>query len=180
MTRSRYKVLDDNSPYFITTSIVGFKKIFSNQTNIDIVLDGLRFLIEQRDVEIYAFVLMPNHIHMIAKGDSLGLKISSFKSYSARCIIDALKLNKDFFLLDYFKNEKLLHKRDREHQVWQEGFHPKLISSNDMMNQKVNYIHYNPVKAGLVNFEIDWEYSSAKFYKGDSCILPITHYGNMS
>lgn len=111
---------------------------------------------------------MPNHIHLIAKGNFLGKHISSFKSYSARRIIDYLITGEDYKSLNQLKAGKLSHKRDREHQLWTEGFHPKMIYSAEVMEQKIEYIHYNPVKAGLVKSMDDWIYSSYRDYNSSS------------
>ncbi len=61
-------------------------------------------------------------------------------------------------LLEFYKKK---HKRDSQYQLWQEGFHPQQIMSDDMFRQKVKYIHYNPVKRGYVESPEYWYYSSA-------------------
>jgi putative transposase len=68
--------------------------------------------------------------------------------------------------LDQFAFRKARHKTDRDHQLWQEGSHPQQIMSDDMMRQKIDYIHYNPVKRGFVDDPIHWRYSSARNYAG--------------
>ena len=178
MGRSRYKILDEDCSYFITSSIVGKLPLFRDQKIIAMITDGLAFLIKDRNIQIYAYVIMPDHIHLIAEGKELSKHVSSFKSFSARQIIDYLISQGRTHELSTFRNLKLAHKKDREHQVWSEGFHPKQISSDEMMEQKINYIHHNPVKAGLVANELDWQHSSARFYAGKPSHLPLTSLGN--
>lgn len=128
----------------------------------------MNFMTEKRNIEINAYVIMPNHFHMIAKGKYLGLKIARFKSFTARKILDALEGQNMESWLKKFKDAKCDYKKDREHQLWMEGFHPKQMFNNEVMRQKVAYIHHNPVKSGLVNQEKNWKYSSWGDYFGSS------------
>ena len=66
------------------------------------------------------------------------------------------------------------HKKGQEYQVWEEGSQPKLITNRKMLNQKLNYIHYNPVRCGYIDDPSDWRYSSYRHYVGKECLLPIT------
>lgn len=144
----------------------------------DIITEGLRFLIQKRNISIYAYVIMPDHIHFIAQGKNLSKHVSSFKSFTARQIINTLKTENRITELKALMRAKLVHKTDREYQLWTEGFHPKQIFSDEIMIQKINYIHYNPVKAGLVSEESDWKYSSADYYVNGNCELPLTLFGD--
>ena len=145
-----------------------------------VIMDGFNFLITKRYIKIYAYVIMPDHIHFIAEGKDLSKHTSSFKSFTARKIIDCLKAENNISELTALQKAKLAHKTDRDYQLWTEGFHPKQIFSDEVMKQKINYIHYNPVKAGLVSNELDWKFSSAEFYKNGNCELPLTFFGDMS
>ena len=89
---------------------------------------------------------MVNHVHLVAKSDSLVRDISSLKSFTARKIIDYLKVNGCQNWLKKFKERKAGYKNDRQYQLWQEGCHPKQIIGDDMMR----HIHNNPVKRGYV------------------------------
>lgn len=168
MGRSRYKILDEKYPYFITSSVVNKSPAFKKPEFLRIIIDGLNFLVAERKIIIYAYVIMPDHLHLVVKGKDLSKHISSFKSYSARRILDTLEGHKLHTDLSVFKKAKRTFKRDRAHQFWTEGFHPKQIFSVKMMEQKINYIHLNPVKAGLVVYEHDWLYSSYNDYYGNS------------
>ena len=68
-----------------------------------------------------------------------------------------------------FYKEK--YKKDSEYQVWQEGFHPQMITEEEVFRQKVEYIHHNPIKRGFVEQAEHWVYSSARnYFAGDGCI----------
>ncbi len=76
-------------------------------------------------------------------------------------------------ILDQLAFYKKTHKVDREYQVWQEGIQPKLIQNNEMMKNKIEYIHNNPVKRGYVDEGQHWRYSSARDYEGLKGLLDV-------
>ncbi|MCB0073926.1 MAG: hypothetical protein KDE20_20805, partial [Caldilineaceae bacterium] len=96
----------------------------------------------------------------------LGKEMSDFKSFTARRVIDFLRDRHANRVLDQLNYRKLRHKEDRDYQLWQEGSHPQLIQGIEMMRQKVEYIHQNPVKRGYVDDPVHWRYSSARNYAG--------------
>ncbi|MEX0845626.1 MAG: transposase [Balneolaceae bacterium] len=171
MGRSRYKILDSRYPYFITSSIINGYRLLTDNRLRKVIIEGLNFMVGERKVSIYAYVIMPNHLHFIAQSENLGKHVASFKSYSARRIIDLLEERNNFEWLNRLKHSNTSLKKDRDHKLWSDGFHPKQIFSAKVMRQKLNYIHYNPVKAGLVHGEDDWEYSSYGDYFGASSSL---------
>ncbi|MEX0609324.1 MAG: hypothetical protein WD016_11560 [Balneolaceae bacterium] len=75
------------------------------------------------------------------------------------------------------KWNKRSHKVGRTYQVWQEGLHPKQLTSAEMVNQKMEYIHFNPVKSGYVDEPVHWRYSSARNYLGEEGMIPVTLFG---
>ncbi|WP_340103608.1 REP-associated tyrosine transposase [Rhodohalobacter sp. 8-1] len=177
MSRSRYIIHETEYPYFLTSSIVDGLPLFANPEIAQIVLEGFLFLQKSRDVELYGYVIMENHIHFIAKGDDLSKKLKNFKSFSARQIINFLEFGNFHRLLKQLKRAKLKHKTQSKYQVWQEGVHAKQITTLEMMVQKLDYIHENPVKRGYVDFPEHWRYSSARNYLGLKALLPVTLYG---
>ena len=173
MSRSRYRMFDDGYPYFITDTIVAWLPVFSEPIFAEIVLESWRFLQQQRGVRIFAYVVMENHVHWIARGEGLAQKVGRFKSYTARCILDEMaKLNRVTMLqeLQYYK---LRHKADQTYQLWQEGSHPQQIESDEMFEQKVEYAHNNPLRRGYVDRPEHWRYSSARDYAGKPGLLAV-------
>ncbi len=80
-------------------------------------------------------------------------------------------------ILEQFAFYKKKHKTDRTYQVWEEGSHPQLIQNDEMLIQKLDYIHQNPVKRGYVDEPVHWRYSSARNYAGNSgFFLPTLPY----
>ncbi len=174
MTRSRYKIYETTHPYFFTCTVVDWIPIFTRPDIVDILLDSWRFLIKHERLVIYGYVILENHVHFIASAENLAKEISAFKSFTARKILDLLQDLAIYSKLRQLKLHKAKHKTDRTYQLWQEGSHPQMIQNEDIMRQKLDYIHYNPVRRELVNDPILWQYSSARNYAGKPSLLPVT------
>lgn len=176
MSRNRYKIYENDYPYFITTSIVEGYPVFSNRLAAEIILEGLSFLQNKRKTVLYAYVIMENHIHLVAQSEKLSKNFRAFKSWTARSIIDQFEQNGNALYLKKFKRAKKPSHKDSYFQIWQEGFHPKQIVDDSMMIQKIDYIHNNPVKRGFVDRPEAWRYSSIRNYLGQNGLIPVTLY----
>ena len=173
MGNSRYRMYGKEYPYFLTDTIAGLIPAFSSRPFAEIVIDSLRFLQTHGRLEIYAYVLMENHMHLIASADDLAKEMGDLKSYTARKIIDHLEEYHARYTLKLLRALKPKHKTDREYRLWDEGSYPKQIQNREMMRQKVAYIHQNPVKRGYVDEAIHWRYSSARNYAGLPGLLDV-------
>ena len=173
MGRSRYKIYETHYPYFITSSCSQGISFLADPEIAHIVLESLTYVQKEFKVSLYAYVIMHNHIHCIMMGEDISSTIKKFKSYTARRIVDYLNAGGHKLLL---KKLRITDSENGEHRyrVWQEGFHPKQISNNSVMIQKVNYIHYNPVKSGFVDNTVDWRYSSSRNYEHIESLIPVT------
>ena len=116
---------------------------------------------------------MRNHFHLIISGERLTNIIQSLKRHTARKIIITAESENRKDWLEQFRKYKKSYKIKSNYQVWQEGVHPQFISSIDMLEQKMHYIHNNPVKKGYVNSPTEWIYSSARNYQEMKGILDI-------
>ena len=171
--RTRYRIVDNSYPYFLTCTIIEWLPVFTRQPYFEIVIDSLKYCRERKGLKIFAYVVMDNHLHLVAEGERLGATIKEFKSYTAKGIIELATDEGKDWLLNQFEFFKARHKTESRYQVWQEGFHPQLLDSEEMLTQKVEYIHENPVKAGLVEKAEDWWYSSAKNYMEQGGVMEI-------
>jgi REP element-mobilizing transposase RayT len=172
MGRSRYRVIG-NQPHFMTCTVVNWIPLFSQVEIAQIILDSLSFMQHQQRLLVYGYVIMENHIHLIASAANLSKEIGNFKSFTARSIIDLLKEKQSSYYLGQLKFYKLQHKIDQEYQVWQEGFHPQAILSEEMFRQKLDYIHNNPVKRGYIDDPAHWRYSSYRNYMQQPGLLQV-------
>ena len=117
---------------------------------------------------------MENHLHWVASAEDLSAQVARFKSYTARRIIDTLEREHPTHgILEQFRFYKLRHKTDQIHQVWQEVSHPKQITRDAMVEQKLDYVHQNPVRRGYVDDPAHWRYSSARNYAGQEGLIDV-------
>jgi len=171
--RNRYKIYEPTYPHFITCTVLHWLPIFTNKESVNIVIDSLKYLQQNRNLKIYAYVILENHLHLIAQSDDIAKDIARFKSFTARKIIELLKSKNVKTILDQLQFYKKAHKIDREFQLWQEGIKPKLIQGEQMMRDRIDYIHNNPVKRGYVDEPHHWRYSSARDYLGIRGLLEV-------
>lgn len=173
MGRSRYKIYEPTHPHFITCTVLHWIPIFTNKESVQIVFESLQYLQCNHNLNLYAYVILENHLHLVASSDDIAKDIARFKSYTAREILNLLKKRNIKTILDQLEFYKKAHKVDREFQLWQEGIQPKLIQSEQMMIDRINYIHNNPIKRGYVDEAKHWRYSSARDYEGDDGLIDI-------
>jgi REP element-mobilizing transposase RayT len=166
MTRTRYRIGDDRYLYFLTCTVVGWLPVFTRPQAVQIITDCWQFLQRERDPRLYVYVILENHLHFIAAAPQLANAVKSFKMYTARHILDLLEQNAAEVLLRQLRALKLRHKTDSNYQLWQEGSKPKEISNSNIMRQKLEYMHNNPVERGYVDEPVHWRYSSARNYAG--------------
>jgi putative transposase len=174
MGRSRYRVLG-SSPHFLTCTTVEWLPIFGQPELAHILLDSLQFLQTEQRLTLHSYVIMENHLHLIASASNLSKEIGNFKSFTARSIVDWLQEHRaGSYWLTRLAAAKQRHKTRQQYQLWQEGFHPQMIGSAAMLQQKLEYIHNNPVQRGYVDNPAHWRYSSYRNYVGDAGLLPVT------
>lgn len=173
MSRSRYHFTDGRVPHFLTCTVVAWLPVFTRPETVQIVLDSWRFLQAHDRITLYGFVVLDNHLHWIASAEDLSKEVGDFKSYTARRILDYLHEQKATTLLEQLMMFKARHKTGQDYQLWQESSHPQLIKDDAMMRQKLEYIHFNPIKRGYVDDPTHWRYSSARNYGGQHGLLEV-------
>ncbi len=166
-----YKISDQSALHFLTFQVVQWADVFTRKIYRDIIIDSFKHCRDHKDLEIYAYVIMSNHIHLLAKsakGDLSGT-IRDMKRHTSNQIIDAVQSKEESrreWLLMIFRYAAGGHSRNEEFQVWTHENHAEHIFSNKFIEQKIEYIHNNPVRAGLVENPEDYLYSSARCYAG--------------
>ncbi len=173
MPRSRYRVMHGQYPHFLTATINNWLPIFTRPETMDIVLDSWRFLQQDSHFEIFGYVILENHLHLVARSRDLGRDVQRFKSYTARELLSYLQAQGATRLLQMLKFFKRPHKTESTYQVWEEGSHPQIIESETVLRQKLDYIHQNPVKRGYVDLAEHWRYSSARNYAGKEGLIEV-------
>ena len=162
-------------PEFITVTCLEWKMVLQNDANKDVVIDSLRFLVREERVIIYGFVIMNNHFHMIWQmiGDHLRENVQrDFLRFTGQQILKRLR-NENSILLPTL----LVQAKDRKYQVWERNSLGIALWSPHVFRQKLDYIHDNPVRAGLCKTPEEYKYSSARFYEtGEKDWEFLSHY----
>ena len=172
----KYNFLSPTGMHYTTSTIVGWIDIFTRQIYRDIVIESLQWCQQHKGLQIYAFVLMTNHIHLVSETKDIPLAdvLGTFKRHTAAKIIEAVEARNESrkeWLLRLFKCYG--QKKGQVYQVWQHENHPIALWSQKVTGQKIDYLHQNPVRAGLVNKASDWRYSSAGQYAGLKIPPPV-------
>ncbi|OIQ95979.1 hypothetical protein GALL_219760 [mine drainage metagenome] len=148
---------------FFTATILEWKPLLKEDKYKDIIIESLRFLVKEKRVVVYAFVIMSNHIHLlwqIQAGHTKENVQRDFLKFTGQMIKYDLQKN-NTALLDSF----LVKAKDRQYQFWERNALSIDLFTEAVLMQKIKYIHQNPVKAGLCNLAETYKYSSAKFYE---------------
>jgi len=173
MGRTRYKIYEPTAPHFMTCTILHWIPIFTRTQTTDIIFDSLKYLQKNDNLKIHAYVILENHLHLVASSDDIGSSMKAFKTHTAREILKYLQKENVKTILEQLAFYKKAHKKNATYQLWQEGFQPKLIVNDKMMIDRINYIHNNPVKRGYIDEAMHWRYSSARDYEGTKGLIDI-------
>jgi len=171
---------DPEGIYFLSTAVVNWIDVFTRQQYKDILIDSLKFCIEKKGLMLYGYVIMSNHIHLIIGRTEQGKELSSiirdFKKYTSGQIIEAIAANpqesRKEWLLWMFERAGKNNSNNKKFQFWQQDNHP-IALEGDWLDQKLNYIHSNPIEAGWVSEPEHYTYSSASNYAGLGGLLNI-------
>jgi len=173
-----YKIRDQRGVYYVTFQVVYWIDIFSRQVYRDVIIESLDYCIKNKGLNVHAFVIMTNHVHAILSSDGEDLSdiIRDFKSFTGKKIIKLIPDERESrrnWLLNLFSFAGKISSKNKEHKFWTNDNHPIYLDTNYMMEEKLNYIHQNPIKAGLVYRAEDWVYSSASAYAGGERLIEI-------
>ena len=169
---SRYRA-DQNLPYFCTITVLDWVPVLIEARYIEPLIESLTYCRTHKDLQLFAFVVMPNHLHMIAAADDLHAMVRDFKRFTSRCIHERLVADRRETILSWLDQGKQRARRVRdEFSFWEDGFHPQAIYTMPVFVQKLRYLHENPVRKGLAHSPQDWWFSSARWYAGqdDVCL----------
>ncbi len=164
MPTLRINKINENLTHFLTLTIIEWIDIFTKPAYFTAIINSLKYCQRNKGLEIYEFVIMPNHLHLIigAKENyELSQIISDFKRFTTKEILSLLKNDNRRYILNLIKNS-FARKKGNQQQIWQRENYPEVIESEKFLEQKVKYIYENPVKSGLVENPEDWLYSSAR------------------
>ena len=166
--------------YFTTTTVVDWLDVFNRPRYKHIIVESLAYCQANKGLDIYAWVLMTNHLHMIVGTNgaaSIGDVLRDFKKFTSKGIVKALQENeqesRQEWLLNRFRFRAANDKKITNFKFWQDDNYVENIISYDFYRQKLNYIHENPVRQEIVARAEDYLYSSARNYAGMDGLLKV-------
>jgi REP element-mobilizing transposase RayT len=159
------KISRDN-PFLYLTSVTNKRlPVFRTDPIKEIVAKALDEARRSAGILIFAYVIMPDHMHLITDGTRRSSEaLKYFNGIAAKRVIDHLKANN--FEASLEKLRTATKKRNYCHSLWEHHPNAFAINNEETLIQKVNYVHQNPVRAGLVDRATDYLYSSARIWNG--------------
>lgn len=173
------KIDKQDAAYFLTFTVVEWVALFENDKFKKVICESLNYCLYKKGLVIYAYVIMNNHMHLVAASDNDDLSgtIRDFKKYTSGIITGLLEKEMNEHsaaVLDTFINAANKHSRNKKYQLWQQHNHPEEVYSPTFTLCKIKYINNNPVYAGLADRPQDYCYSSAVDYAGGVGPVKVT------
>ena len=176
------RIFPDNI-YFLTMTVVDWVDVFTRPGYRHIIVEALRYCQRHKGLELYAWCLMSNHLHLIAgaaEGKGLSDILRDFKRYTSRAITDSVQRDPESrrqWMLHRFGYNARIDPKSQTYKFWQAGNEAKELNSPDFTLQKLHYLHQNPVRAELVAEAEHYLYSSASNYAEQGGLLDVLFAG---
>lgn len=157
-----------NELYFLTLTIIKWIDIFSRLEYKEYLAENIKICQETKGLNLYKYVFMSNHIHMIASVENdqtMSDFLRDFKSFTSKGLFELLKNNQTEsrreWMIDLFEKAGRKNPDNKYIQIWQNGSHPVVLDNNEIIDQNAEYIERNPVRAEIVEYPEHYIYSSA-------------------
>ena len=179
MSSENYRIADQNALYFLTFTVTDWVDVFTRLSYRNIIADSLTYCRHSKGLKLYAWCLMTNHIHLVCTVDppfSMSDFIRDYKKFTAKAILAAIENSPESrkeWMLYRFEYAGKYDKRIEKYRFWQDKSHPIELYNNKMIDERINYIHQNPVRTGLVAIAEDYLFSSARNYAELSSVIEI-------
>ena len=155
--------------YYITTVVYNRLRIFARPSFVMPLLDSLNFYRHSYEFKLLGYVIMPDHVHFIiwpSAKKAVEAFLRSFKEFTAKRIIQLAEVEKTPNWVNAFRQAGAETRRSKN-KVWQDSYWDENVFTGDFLKQKLQYMHNNPVRAGLVSQPEDYPYSSYRNYEND-------------
>ena len=179
---SKYKVGEDAIAHFVTFSVIGWIDIFSRECYREIFVQSLKYCQENKGLKLHAWVIMTNHVHLIISSDTYKLEhiVRDLKKYTSKQIIKAIEENqiesRKEWMLNIFNFVGSQNNNNKVYQFWKQDYHPIELDTAEKLSQRLDYLHNNPVRSGLVWEAWHYKYSSAIDYNtNEKGLITIDH-----
>ena len=173
-----YIIREQEKAHFITATVVDWIDVFTRKNYRDCIIECFDYCIKNKGMILYGYVVMSNHIRMIIQSNDGKLSdlLRDFKKFTAKKILDKIKNEPESireWMLERFKIATETHSRNKNRQFWQYGNHAEEIFTEHSLWSKLDYIHMNPVRSGIVLKIEDYINSSANNYVNGIGIIEV-------
>jgi putative transposase len=174
-----YKFRDQSLPYFVSFATVNWIDLFTRRELCEIVIDSIKYCQKEKGLIVYAWCIMPSHVHMIIGTSNKPMQdiMRDFKSYTSKKLREEIKElpieSRKEWLLWMFERAGRKNGNNNDWQLWQQHNQPIELATNIMLEQRLDYLHNNPVVAGYVDNAREWRWSSARDYEGEKGVLDV-------
>lgn len=175
---SGFKIHNHQQPHFITFAVVDWIDVFTRPLYKTVIIESLEYCRIEKGLNIHGWCIMTNHLHLVIsakEGFNLSDILRDFKKYTAKVILEDLETNpkesRRKWMLWMFRKAGQANSNNMTYQFWRQDNRPMEITSNPFFTQKMDYLHYNPVKEGFCYHIEDYPYSSALWYKKKQGLL---------
>jgi putative transposase len=177
---SKYKFHNPDGIYFVSFSVVDWMDPFVRAIYKHILIDSIKYCQKEKGLLIHAWCIMPSHVHLIiSRKGELKLEdiLRDMKKFTAYKILGAImdnhKESRREWMLEKCANHGKLNPNNSKYQFWQQDNHPVELSTNEMLEQRLDYVHNNPVEEEFVEYAEEYLYSSARDYSDRKGLLDI-------
>jgi len=177
MSADSYFIRDQHAVHFLTFTVVEWIDVFTRHNYKMVIADALEYCRVHKGLKLYAFCLMSNHIHLVCQTPAPFLLtdfIRDFKKHTSKEIVDKIihePESRRGWILEQLRYAGKYDQRITTYKFWKEGYHAVQLHTNEMIDQRINYIHENPVRALIVENAEDYLFSSARSFSGLSCVI---------
>lgn len=175
-----YVIKNQNAAYFLTFQVVSWIDVFTRKRYRDIIVDAFNYCVENKSLQVHAWVIMSNHVHCILSSFNgfLSDTIRDFKKFTSLKILKSIQEEPESrkeWMLDQFRKAAAAHTRNTTYQFWTHESHAVEIlpEIKGMAESKLFYIHDNPVRSGLVELPEEYLYSNGRDYAGKKGLIKL-------
>ena len=177
---SKYKVREDSIPHFVTFTVVGWIDVFSRESYKELFVESLQFCQQHKGLTLHAWVIMTNHVHLIISSRTNKLEniVRDIKKFTSKKLLAAIAdhpaESRKEWMLNLFGYAGRNNNNNKDFQFWKQDYHPIELDTAEKTRQRLNYLHNNPVKSGLVWEPWHYKYSSAiDYYTNEKGLLSV-------
>jgi len=177
---TKYKFRDQSKLYFVSFAVVYWIDVFIRNEYKDILLDSWRYCQKAKGLDLYAWCIMTSHVHMIigTQANKMEDILRDMKRHTSEKLREAIAANskesRREWMLWMMQRAGQKNSNNKDFQFWQQDNHPVELTTKEMIDQRIDYLHKNPVKAGLVWEPADYKYSSGiDYYKQEKGLIEI-------